>query len=510
MSETGGFEQGPRLARPSSEFVSDRELYDVVSRRFGMAQSQLDALQQGSAVPELVDAPDALERGIFAHSAEAFVGAETEAAREQAWKYFYNDTAAQLFEAVTHSGHIETFSFPIDKHSGDALTMPGITLGETYVRDLAAPNKKWRAELSFIEFMNTAAIAELSKRGILHDHVLIEASCFAYDVPINEAAKAGYRPDNEKGYLRSSTDQDSQRVMQTLSYSHLTPAEVEELALLLDMPVRQLESTKEALQHTFVIPKYTYEQIGGIAGLAGLIDGIKQRRDGQPRYFGNHTEEVPDPLRYAAAERVSAERKVRAKEASAAYAEEVLLSYIAFRSGAISFETAFRQMANSLIEARNRVLLGDRDLTVEHHGEAIAQKVDHLRELYESDRFSEAMVFEKILQKDLGTIYVCGLQMQIDIEGNLIGPGGESVDCKEIRNGDVGQCPGCKHTVAIIVDPNNREKLYCPRSECPLSMSSGKASHEEDAAVDSHSKTSNDLASLLLAHVSSEQFSLAA
>lgn len=47
----------------------------------------------------------------------------------------------------------------------------------------------------------------------------------------------------------------------------------------------------------------------------------------------------------------------------------------------------------------------------------------------------------------------------------------EEIFCPEIKNGQKGKCPGCKHQVSIIV---KGDKLFCPRGECKLANSSTK------------------------------------
>lgn len=495
---------GPNSARPATELLSEAELGIVLQQRFGFMAKDLEDLADGQA---LVDLPISdLNRGIFAHSAEGFLSAESETDKQQAWQYFYNDVAAQLLEAVTKTGHFEEFVFDIDQATGDALVYGSDNMGMTYLRDMAVPTYKWRAKLSFVELINSAKVAELSKRGCLQDYVVIESSCYAYDAPLEQAKDVGYNPNNQKAYLRAHTDRDGQRVLQTLSYSHLTPAETTELYTQLGVRNMSADNTAEALANLVLIRKSTFESMGGLSGLSQKIDQIKSQSQAKPVYFGESADTKPMHSDYEAIPQKSAERKVRAAEITHNLAENMLLIYQSFKAGLISTAQVTEMMGTEMLSARNAVLKNDRDLALEQFGLEAAEQIDEIAELYLQGRFEEAVAAEIGLQKTLGTIYICGLQVRIDNEGNLIGPNGEALDCPEIRNGQEGKCPGCNHVVKIIVE--SKEKLFCPRSECPLSRSGGRKVPVK-TEVSSHSKQKQSVAEFIIKGLRNENFALA-
>jgi hypothetical protein len=460
-----------RRTRDVFEFVNSADLQKVTTERFGLTLQDLSDLAAGDALVEYKgDAK--LTRGIFMHSAEAYLQAQTKGEQADAWDYFCKDIETTIFEEVIRSGHFEEFRFTTDPTTHDAYLYNKESLGQIYLRDLMLPTYKWRAQLSFVEFMNNNMIGELSRRGVLNDYVFIEPSLYAFDATTEQASDVGYRHQNEKAYLRAYTDQADERVLQTLSYSHLYPHEVDILRAQNGLPKVGLTNTQDTLQAGFLISKSEFAKMGGLVGVAAQLDTIKMSESNMPMVFGEAAAAPQSLQDYLATPDLSVERKERAKQVSADYAYNVMSTFIAMKNGLIPLNTVTDLMGQHLLFARQEVLKGDRELVVEQYSNTVVQQIDWIAFLRQHGQEDQAIKEEKKLQQQLGDAVVCGLQVKVDQNGSIVNPDGSEADCKEIKNGDVGKCPGCKHVVFIKVDLE--KKLFCPRKVCSLSKSGGR------------------------------------
>ncbi len=457
------------VGRDPFEFVSERELQAVLNDRYGIDQFAADELAAGNALVKNNTNKD-LARGLFGDSAEAVDVAKTPQDANVAWSYFMRDASTALFEVVTEKGHLEQITNQIDE-SGDAIIAPGQLLCPTLLYDLMEPSYKWRAQLSFIEFKNMVLAAELGRRGVLQDNVLIEQSPYAYDAPADQARNVGYRIENCKGYLRAHTDNGNKRELYTLSYSGLLPSDVDILRTSYGMPEQNIQTTAQALGGMFLMPKDQFYDQGGLAGLAAKLDSSKSATVGQAVGYGEVgvVLSVDDYLRLA---EVSAARKQHASRATQDYAEKIYAVHRARKEGLIGFDDAIKLMGDALLTARKEVLLADRELAREQFGDDVVQEIDRINEARSRGDYAEADRAEAKLQHTLGEALMCGLRVQLDPEGNPINPDGTTVDCPEITNGQVGRCPGCKKDVKIIVV--DRSTLYCSNQQCHLSQSGGR------------------------------------
>ncbi len=460
------------IALEAERLVPREAVLARIASRYGINPEYLNELAAGDTYVQF-DAAISQNRGLFEHSTAAYLDAVPENA-DQVYAYLRNECATALFETVGARGHYERLRYPIDRDSGDAFVTAEATFGSMYIMDLAYKTFKWRAPLAFTEFANNELLAELTRRGILDDHVAIEMSPFPTEAETTQAAALGYDPETRKSFIRSyGTDTiDDSRVIETLSYSDITPSDVNALRQQFNLPLLASETTGAVLGQMMIMPKVWFESQDGLAGLARRLDAIKSARYASPVRYGQIVAEpVPDGA-YRTVAVLSEERKRLAMTVIDSFMVDIIALARAARGNAITPSERLRRTNELIAQYRLRLLQNDLHLAEEQYGFEVAAQLDYLSYLQSEGRTDEARDMAAIIHRQLGVIYICGAAVFVNAEGEVVNEKGEVELCPEIKNGESVTCPGCKFIVKVIVQ--NKDKLYCPRTECKLSMSGSK------------------------------------
>lgn len=455
------------------DVLLDSELYDRIAAQFYLSESDLYELSQGEkrAHPQ----PGASsEAGLFEHSTNTYLDA-TAADAARADKYLYYECHTALFETVGERGHAEILTYEVDQTDGDAFITPTQKFNQTYYMALSRQTAKWSARRSYIEWHNNIKFGELTRRGLLQSHVAVETSIFPYSAEISQANNEGYNSDSFKAFFRSThvDENTTVRTIETLSYSDMTPSDVQLLRGYFGLPIDEHADDETVLAQPLLIPRSWYQQNGGIGGLAQLLDSLKQLQSGQAYKFGEAVAEAPNPVVYQMVAQVSAERKSHAEPVVRAFMDDIVGLAQAVRNGEISVEQRRQQTKRLILDYRLELLANDLQLAESFYGVEVAASLDYRNYLVSEGRRVEALALEASLHKEIGTAFLCGMMVMINEEGKVVDENGEvKSDCPEIKNGQSVKCPECSKIVSVIVE--NKEKLYCPRNECKLSKSGGK------------------------------------
>jgi hypothetical protein len=202
------------------------------------------------------------------------------------------------------------------------------------------------------------------------------------------------------------------------------------------------------------------DQLGDITDVARGLDNIA----GSGTFLGG----LPNGDTYEALEAVSLEREQRLASVIDQMVFELLKTENLVASGHVAAEMATQLYGSILLKTRNQICLVEPELARESIGETAYNKYKEVIQMID-DNCSQLDIDMCIreAEKEAEDVYVCG--MSVGKNGEEEGSG-----CAEIKNGQIGQCPGCKHYVSIIVEGANKDKLYCPRLDCKLSKLGGR------------------------------------
>jgi len=138
-------------------------------------------------------------------------------------------------------------------------------------------------------------------------------------------------------------------------------------------------------------------------------------------------------------------------------------------------------------KTRELIAKAEPELVRETIGDKSADLLLEAQDYARVGNYNVASSLIKHANQSMETAIICGMRVRVDSEGNVVNESGEQEgECKEIKNGDIVTCPGCGKKVAVIVEGANKDRLYCPRNDCPLAKAS---SHLKKPAQNQNSAT---------------------
>lgn len=406
----------------------------------------------------------------------ALVHGENSPEAKNAFDVLRSDVRTALFEALIERGHISVTKSEWNEDE------QGFHMGGLLYRDLLERSFDDRLILAeyerrLVELHEELFIEELHRSGLLEGKVLLTISPFPDDMSAQWARELGYKEKTRKYMIRWVEVEDGVRTTKQLSMSGSDTRVLSGFLRMygyLDGP--DLTAT-EILNSPILLEK---DQFADIAQVASSIDAIA----GQDVFLGG----APNGDSYDTLESVSQEREERLLSSIDGMVYDLLKAEQAISSGSLAPEKAMREYARILLKTRNAICVVDPEMVRESVGE----------KAYNNFRKAHQMILDgkndididlclREAEREAEAVYVCGLSTEQNQQGN--GPEGSGENCNEIKNGQIGQCPGCKHVVSIIVEGVNKDRLYCPRAVCKLSKVGGKNEPKVEKEVEEEVNT---------------------
>lgn len=387
----------------------------------------------------------------------------------EAYRYLKDDARTALFEAITERGHVSVTRsiWDADMEGFVSGNVPIMKMLENALdgRLISAEYERRQAEIHEEAFVEAAYASGLFRNG----NAVLTFSPYPDDIPETHAAGLGYKHSTKKYMIRWITvDDEGERTTKQLSMSGSDSGLITEFLRINGYydGDKDLSST-EILGTTLLV---AHSDLEGLADVARQLDQLS----GDGTYMGG--EPNRDSYNYECIEAVSANREKLLEQQIDSFTDSLIEIAISNVSGEANLYQAHDRYMEEFEKTRKLIARAEPELVRETIGDKSADLLLEAQEYVRVGNYDLANSLIEQANQVMDVAVICGMSVRVDSEGNVVNESGErESECKEIKNGDIVTCPGCSKKVAVIVEGANKDKLYCPRSDCSLAKASRRS-----------------------------------